>query len=243
MISRITIAILNYKRPANVHRIITGLRAQTQPCRIFLWDNSEHAESFTGVDWLVRSTVNSYCWPRWFMLANAETEFVMTIDDDIELASPTALETILGELEQLAHQTQIIGPEGVLLSGTGDYFPRQSGKITQSSAVDCLDISQHLSAGEEDHMVDIVKGRSMAMAVSAVRQLPLFVGRNEVCDDIAVSSLLSGGRKRAHRVPAHFRGLFSDLPEKNGQMALSNNANWRSIRNAARERFFPKDVD
>lgn len=239
MRARITVGILNYRRPPNVDLIVSALRSQSIPCDIFLWDNSGEGQSFADVDWVVRSSVNAYCWPRWFLLSNAATETVMTLDDDLSLASPAALEAIVASLDKLTHHYEILGPEGVVLDGDSGYFPRYGGRVVRDEVPAGLRSSLHVIAGAADRRVDIVKGRSMAMRSELIRAvLPMFVGRDEVCDDIAVSALAAEGRIRAHRVPSAFAGLFVDLPLKNAPMALSMRADWREVREAACCRYF-----
>jgi hypothetical protein len=234
----ITVAILNYKRTVNVRRIIAGLRKQTRPCTIFVWDNSRTGRTLDDVDWQVRSSQNSFCFPRWFMLANAQTPFAMTLDDDLELARPDALEIVLGELSTLAHDTQIVGPEGVQLVPGAPYFAPRRGSVYRSPGSPESVGGWHLSAGDVDVEVDVVKGRSMAMSVSALKTLPLALASEDVCDDIAVSARLGRSMPRAHRVPRRFQGLFADLPGKDGPMALSASNQWRSIRNERCARYF-----
>ncbi len=235
----ISVAILNYRRQSNVLTIVETLRQQTMPAKILVWDNSGSEEHIPGADLIVRASTNMFCWPRWLLLAQSGTEFCMTLDDDLNLATPTALESILGALEDLDHPRQIVGPEGVVLHPGQHYFPERKAKTAIACADGAFQTTQHIVRPQSDVRVDVVKGRCMATRTDALRKLPMLPPYADMCDDIAVSAVLSGTRRRAHRVPKAFGALFSDLPGKNAEMALSARSDWKNIREAARQTYFP----
>lgn len=237
----ITIALLNYRRPENLALIVATLRDQTCPARIVVWDNSEQSNPIVGVDAVVRTSKNMFCWPRWLLLAQAETEYCMTLDDDINLSSSGGLEVILKSLHHLEHDNQVLGPEGVVLEPGQPYFPPPLTREERLSPTIARNRCQHIRGAIDDVHVDVVKGRSMAMKTSALTTLPLFARSANVCDDIVVSASLGKGRKRAHKVPGAFNTLFCDLPEKNGPMALSARNDWNQTREEARQRHFPAE--
>ncbi len=242
MDAKITIALMNFKRPENVEVIVNSLRSQTVPCQIFLWDNAQEHTQLAGIDWVVRSSQNAFCWPRFFMMAYAQTEFAMTLDDDLNLASDQSLEIILNELRNLKTPNEILGPEGVLLRPGSNYYPDYPRPLNRRSIpVDYPDSSVHLSPGKVDFSVDIVKGRSMAMRTGALMDVaPISFGpENVFADDIGISAMMGKGQPKSHRVPASFRGVFRNLPQRNAPMALSSQRGWRKTRNQLCQRFFP----
>lgn len=238
---QITIVLMNFKRPENLKLIVESLRSQTATCQIFMWDNSQTNTEFSGIDWSVRSSQNAFCWPRFFMMAHAETEFVMTLDDDFCFATDQSLRIIIEELQSLRHSNEILGPEGVLLRTGSNYYPDYPRPLNRRSIpVDYPASSVHLRPGETDLPVDIIKGRSMAMRTRALIDVaPVSLGSENVfADDIGVSAAMGGRLMQAHRIPASFRGIFKNLPMRNASMALSSKRGWRKIRNQACQRFY-----
>lgn len=236
----ISVAILNYRRQENVIVIIDTLRRQTVPVKILVWDNSGSNRPIPGADLVVTSSANMFCWPRWLLLSQSTTNFCMTLDDDLNLATPGAIEVIVTELERLEHPFQILGPEGVVLASGQPYFPKGRTKVASDHSNDTVPGSKHIVRPKEDVHVDVVKGRCMAMRRDALRRLPLLPDCADMCDDIAVSAALADGRSQAHRVLAAFCPLFTDLPGKNDVMALSSRSDWVSIREAARRTHYPQ---
>ena len=86
-------ALLSWKRPENIPPILDALAAQTLsagagvPVQVYLWDNAgQLGEDVLGhplVKLHVRPSRNLGCFPRWQMLALADTEYVCAIDDDL----------------------------------------------------------------------------------------------------------------------------------------------------------------
>lgn len=242
---RITVAILNYRRFPNIEHIVASLRRQRAECQIFLWDNSAETNEFADVDWLVRSSENMFCWPRWYMLAQADTEFVMTLDDDLRLAGRRSMGRILDQLDRLNHQNEILGREGVMLVQGSDYYPWYPKPAARRSIPEGYETSSvHLRAGYEDISVDIVKGRTMAMRTDALRTaIPACAGNDgRQTDDIVVSSMMAAGRPRCHRLPAALRRCFKNMPMRNASMALSCKSGWKHRRNVACKKHFPDSV-
>lgn len=241
----ITVGILNFKRAFNMKQIIGSIRSQTIKSEIFVWDNSGNFDQEEDVDWVVRSNRNEYCWPRWFMLASANTKYCMTLDDDMCLSKLSSLEIITKSLDESSFDEEIVGPEGVIMEEGAGYFPVYPPPFYRSRVPPGYRSSLHLLAGDIDRNVDVVKGRCMAMRTQALRsELPIVVGRDVVCDDIAVSAFLGNGKRCAHRVPARFKDIFIDLPGKDAEMSLSSKPEWIRTRNRAADYFFgTRNVD
>jgi len=91
-----------------------------------------------------------------------------------------------------------------------------------------------------DQTADFVKGRLMVMQTGALRAVlparpqgpPRMV---QCCDDIIVCSLMAGGRRAQHVIPASFRNCFRDLPEPH---ALSSRQGFRRLRKQAAMSYF-----
>ena len=83
VIPKVTVLLLNYKRPENLRRILGDLVKQKPvPPDIFLWNNSGRSFVDKRVTWQVNSSANRFCWPRWMMGSLARTRFICTMDDD-----------------------------------------------------------------------------------------------------------------------------------------------------------------
>ncbi len=112
---RLTVCITHYKRHANVLRLLDCLSRQTIRPEIFLWNNSGKAFSDPRIAWQLDSSHNRYCWPRWFMLSLARSEFVTTIDDDLIFSDDRVLEDAVRELEASDDPFRAVGFAGCVL--------------------------------------------------------------------------------------------------------------------------------
>ena len=144
----ITVVVTTFRRLENARIILGTLRNQRTKPVLFLWDNAGKDWDCGPVDWRIRSSPNSNCFGRWWMLSQAETDYIMSIDDDLCPTGSRILEKIIGFLETSSHSH--IGPEGVILKKEGQKRYSQ-GK-------------QYFSGRTEaTTQVDIIKGRLMAM--------------------------------------------------------------------------------
>ena len=114
--TQLTVCLLNYKRKENYERIIPALSAQSIKPRIYLWNNGE---PFSGdepflkhVDWLVESTENRRCWPRWWMASASDTDYVCSWDDDMVPLDGRLFQDVIEVYEEL-ELTGAVGPFGV----------------------------------------------------------------------------------------------------------------------------------
>jgi hypothetical protein len=111
----VTVLLLNFRRESNIHLIIKSLKNQTVPCKIFLWNNSESYFKHPDVDLVINSSKNLKCWPRWSMASYAETEYIMSHDDDLVFNSPDTLGTLVNALESDYAPGRAVGFNGVKL--------------------------------------------------------------------------------------------------------------------------------
>lgn len=235
----LTLTLLNYRRPDNVLAILKAVAKQTVSPQVFLWNNAGKAVNGSGIAWLAHSSVNRFCWPRWLMAARAQTEFVAVMDDDLYFNSETFVERLISFLERLEPEIRIVGLEGVLLGKGRSYYPIYGGRLARSEPPSNYKGTVHIASASRDTHVDIIKGRFMACRTDALQNLPLSPPMKDVCDDIIISSMLGRGDIPSHLLPRWLPAEFTDLPEKNGLMALSAQAGFRELRQAATQIYFP----
>jgi len=220
--SSLTVCLLNWKRPGHLRRIIDRLAVQTLRPTIFLWNNSPEPLSHRAVDWQVDSARNVLCPPRWWMASQAETELVMSLDDDLMPGDSRVIEDAVAvALEQPVDRA--VGPFGVILHTGGAYFPHRDARCPP-----------------QDTPVDLVQGRCLIVRARALREA---IKLGDLCgnlgreDDIAVCGALANRRPRYHLVPAVFHKRMENLPE--GDEALFRRPGHARRRDAARRHWFP----
>jgi hypothetical protein len=218
-----TVCILNWKRPDNVRAILEALYSQQPAVEIFLWNNGPpmgfHA------DWIVQSSRNARCSPRWWMACQARTPYVVILDDDLCPTNVLTIDSLVGRCDG----RQIVGPFGAVWQGR---------------------YSQHtpIRFPNEDTRADVIKGRCMAMPTATLRDAIRCTGVLSartvsecyddlaIAEDIAVCGAVCGGTRGYHLVPGGLNGYFSELPE--GREALSLRGDHMPRRNAVAERWF-----
>jgi hypothetical protein len=214
----LTLCLLNYRREKNIESIINALRLQRLPHKLFLWDNSGRGKAWAA-DWLISSSSNHACYPRWLMAARAETDFVAVMDDDLIPKDREVLSDLLTLFRENDIPGRIIGPFGVLLQHGRTY-------------AECL---HNLKSPSPLASADVIKGRFMLTRTCyLVPALPIGI-ENEFHDDIAVSALLADGRRAHHRAANRFRDRFADLPSPS---AICDRKDHYHEREIARRRYF-----
>jgi hypothetical protein len=223
--SRMTICLLNWKRPENVFRIIQDLRSQDAKPSIFLWDNSlnDHHQVFEA-DWIVKSSENKRCWPRWWMASMAQTEYVMSLDDDLTVNDSTFISDLIAQLDTSGDR--IIGVEGVVLLPGKSYQESKQIKISEKTIEN------------ETIEVDIVKGRLLSFRHSLLKNIQLGAMQSTE-DDIAISGMIGKGKIK-HWVIPNLAKRTINLPDAH--------ATWKQDghfqrRDAALKEFFPKFLE
>jgi hypothetical protein len=110
----LTVILTNYKRPENVRRLIKALSQQTVKPTLFVWDNSSEQDcDDPRIDWLIRSSQNAKCSPRWWMASHANTDFVLIHDDDLLPSHPMVLGHTLDAAIKIAPFA--VGAAGVIV--------------------------------------------------------------------------------------------------------------------------------
>lgn len=194
----ITIVLLNYRRPANIPIILGSIRRQTIKPVVFLWNNGPDNVNFLDVDRYEKSSRNVGCMVRWELAREADTRYVMSLDDDICFARDDALADVVESLRTMDDPARIIGPVGCRFGKIPSYAARNDvytdGILTRS--------------GYE--AVDMVKGRCMAFRRDRLDGLEL---PDEREDDIYLSATFAGGLRQFHRIPGRLKNAFGQLPE------------------------------
>ena len=211
---KVTVVLLNWKRPENLKKVIESIKKQKKvDVTIHLWNNNIDDDTFFDVDMQIDSDKNYICISRWWMASAADTEYIMTLDDDIMLDDDYAIHQLISV--HRAYPTLpdlIVGPYGRDFGSLGYNGPDTNFKMV-----------------EEDTRVDIIKGRCMLMKRELLNKVTM--QQPGACDDIYINSFSS------HRiVPGNLKGCFKDLPE--GKEALSNITDHYTKRNECARKYF-----
>ncbi len=221
----VTIALLNYRRPGNILTILDHLADQAVPVQVYLWDNSTgildtSVTCHPLVKLYIAPNLNLGCFPRWQMLAWADTEFVGTIDDDL-CPGPELIGRAVAACRERC-------PDG-LVGGFG--MNPVEGKSYKAA--------QHIHLPKEDRRVEIVKGRFMLFRRALLERVPLSPpawSEGEPmafrCDDIYLSLTLGRG-EATHLVPGSLRGQCHELGGQ--QVALAAQRGHYELRGLAFE--------
>lgn len=199
--------LLNWKRPQNMPKVIESIRNQTVPIEIMLWNNSP--KPYPGQT--IHSTENFFCWPRWLMAGLTTTEYIFTLDDDLYLTDPKAIENCLSAIKEMPHDT-VFGIAGVILNAEISYWK-----------------SQHTG---QPGRVDIVKGRFMFTRRKFVASIPLGHEYSGKADDIFVSS-----RSTNKYILAALKNAYANIPDTES-VCLSGRKGTRELREEAALKMF-----
>jgi hypothetical protein len=212
----LTVIMANYLRPRNMQRALDALCKQSVQSRIFVWDNSPTQDFHDSrVSWILRSSKNARCAPRWWLASHADTDFVLIHDDDLMPSHPNVLAWTVDAAIKAAPFA--VGAAGVILQRDLGYW---QAKHVGLRAAD----SRH------DMQVDIVKGCYFCCPTARLTDIGYL--HLDAEDDIAVSARLGKGLRQPHQVLARLQQSFEFLPE--GVEARKRRASHRSAREAAR---------
>lgn len=224
-----TVCMVTYRRTAQLAQILAALRRQQPQVRIWLWNNNPEPlrQDLAAVpDWLVNSSQNRLCPPRWWLAAQATTRCVLILDDDLLPATDTAVAKLVFHCQS----GRLVGPFGATLRG------RYRDRIDRTSK-------------DTPQLVDVIKGRCMAGLTDTIREGYLWSGVHKACvrseadyddvciaEDIAVSAAVSEANYGRHLVPAGIAADWRDLPE--GPESLSRRADHIARRERVAARWF-----
>lgn len=221
---KITIVVLNYKRPQNIPIILDAISAQTVPAVVFLWNNGTADVNSPLIDRYERSEINAGCMARWNFAKKASTPYVMSLDDDICFNRDDALDGIVQSLEQQDDPNRIVGFIGACFNLVPNYNIRRE-YMCRYRNVNRQTCSVHntyeTNRAEEvvyvkrsfvncDEPVDIVKGRFMAFRRQLLDDIDLPEERE---DDIFLSAKFANRARKFHRIPTLLHDAFYELPE------------------------------
>ena len=224
-----TVCMVTYRRTAQLAQILAALRRQDPPVRIWIWNNNPEPlrQDLAAVpDWLVNSSQNRLCPPRWWLAAQATTRCVLILDDDLLPATDTAVARLIAHCEP----GRLVGPFGATLRG------RYRDRIDVISA----DVPQ---------LVDVIKGRCLAGLTGTIREGYLWSGvfhaqiRSEsdyddacIAEDIAISAAVAEQHFGRHLIPAGIADDWRDLSD--GPESLSRRADHIARRERVATRWF-----
>lgn len=226
----LTVCLLNYKRPENLPSLFASLRSQTLLPKIFLWNNGQWEDipdlCRRHIDWLLESSHNAGCRPRWWMAAQADTEYVCSLDDDQALADPRVLADAI-DLFANVPGCRAVGRSGVL--------------FTQPKYWDCQHIlAEQLAPSYDFQRVDYVKGRFLLTRRDWLREAALPAYNGELAmDDLEVCGRLSSGQAAQHAV---LRGLAHRFVELPAAHAASEQPGFPAQKVLARQKYFPNSL-
>ena len=118
--------IINWKRPANIEKIITALRSQTVPCTVTLCDCHPSAEyalsapTLEKVDRIYRWKHNLGAYSRYLPMIGFDHPYTFLIDDDL-LPGCQCLEAFLEAALQIENEFGVLGQFGRIVSAEGYY--------------------------------------------------------------------------------------------------------------------------
>jgi glycosyltransferase involved in cell wall biosynthesis len=244
--SEITILLLNYKRPHNLHRIIDSLKSQTVPVNIFLWDNSGSSTFHDHrIDLIFRTSENKGCSPRWLTALYAKTKYIMTHDDDFLIINPDTIEKIVQCLNEQKNKQTIVGYEGVFVDINKTYREHVQYEnrymFKENKFGNVAPRYSHLKSSARVHLV---KGRLMATQTENIAKYIDFpVLLNEREDDITVSAMIGGGAG-IHLIPHFLRGCIQEIEDSaSAKLGNKDNPDHDDSRNIAFKYYFGEYVN
>ncbi len=100
--SKITSLILYYNRPQNIERWIAGIKKQTVPSEIWVWDNSNNFpdEYKKELEIYIASDRNFNCQPRVLMGGLVKSPYIYNQDDDLAINDTFLFEKFLEHSEK-----------------------------------------------------------------------------------------------------------------------------------------------
>ena len=184
----LTVCLLNWRRPANVARIVSALHGV---CKIFLWDNAGDYPADPRIDWQIRSSGNMRCHSRWWMAGQAVTPYVASLDDDLMPKDRHVLHDAVAVLQQ-HNEIAAVGPFGKVVQPGRHYV--HWGTVANV---------------ESDRRADLLIGRCIIARTGAVAAARV---THQTNDDLQLCGALTGGRPMECLVPACMAGRFEELP-------------------------------
>jgi len=191
---RVTVVLLNWQRRENMNEILDAVLWQrgVDPI-IWVWNNSGERLDDPRIDLEIVASQNCGCRSRHVLAGMAETECVITHDDDIRPGDRNVFKDTLIAVHA-APEHAVIGAFGVELVPGRTY---RNGR--------------HYNPRHGRRQVDIVKNRFMAYRTSALRRVGLTYWRDLLDEDVALCGILAGGRLGQHVLPGIYERRLIEL--------------------------------
>lgn len=215
--TRLTVILTAYKRLENTLKIADAIHGQKQQSELWLWDNSACSNwTDSWFDRIVTSRFNAGCNARWWLAAQARSQYVIVMDDDIIPTDPNVLGDTCDWLDE--NPGEACGLVGVRLDNARSY-----------AKCDVIGHRRKPVPMARDEGVDIIKGRYFALPVALLSRVPMRIPKFE--DDIAVSACVGGGT-----ILATLQGRFKELPT--GDESVCRRKGHSKERERARQEWF-----
>lgn len=227
MALRITSVIVTYNRIENLPKVLRGIRMQTIPSQVIIWDNGNNViqeMDAWGEDILINSSRNFYSHARFLAAGLARTPYVFTQDDDMAITDPKLFEKLLATSKE--NPNDFIGWNGRLFYKDTNWdkpysFPGKG------------------FCGRKDMLVEMVNTGMSFFPVEVINQVdinPSELTEDEIKygDDIWVSKQLQ--RKR---ITSYMEDAVEKLDEfEDRGVALSKQPQHMNIRDELCRRYF-----
>ena len=99
--TRVTTVILNWKRPDGVKNVIQKLKKQTIVPYIIVFNNNKNCNIKFNCDEQINSSLNFGCMIRWMIMSQVESEYVFSIDDDVDISNNSIIEKCITTIQNL----------------------------------------------------------------------------------------------------------------------------------------------
>lgn len=226
---QITSIVLHYNRPENMKRVIDGIRNQTVPSEIWVWDNSGNCPA-DGIDVLIRSSRNFYCQPRFTIGHLVRTLYTYNQDDDLQIKDNRLFEKLIDTANE--YPEDMIGWNGRIFSReiNWDKAYQSPGKgFCDNINMNGLDM---MNVGVSFFRTEIIN----KLLVNPFQNDIDEVTEDEYKwgDDMFISNLLP---KEHKRITEYLKNSYEWLPEGQG---LSKQTPHMDIRNRMCQRYWGK---
>lgn len=224
---KITSIILHYNRPDNMSKVLDGIRSQTVPSEIWVWDNSGNCPD-KDIDVLIRSNRNFYCQPRFTLGHLVRTPYIFNQDDDLAIKDKHLFEKLLETSSQ--HPDDFIGWNGRIFSKDINWdkayqFPGKG--FCDDTDMDGLDMINVGVSFFPTNLINKVLVNPFNNDIDNVTEDEYKWG-----DDMFISNLLEN-----KRITPYLRPAFEWLPEGVG---LSKQSPHMDMRNRLCQRYWGK---
>lgn len=189
MIADVAVIIVNHENPDKVRSLISDLRKQSVVPKIFLL-NGGSSFAFEGVERDIVSFSENVFWERWKLAEESGCEYVISIEDGVDIVSPSLVEETVRLLRCPENVFSIVGIEGTTASG-GD-----------------TNKTQRISRVKEDTRVDVVCGKFMALRRKLLEGLKI-PREFKSAYDVIVSAHVAKRCSLQHLIPASLSEMVS----------------------------------